>query len=341
MNKKTKKTSPAGRFFKAAGVILLGLILLAAAYLFLAPLTERYQARPADGSENWMSQLDDSLRLNEIAIPGTHDSGTQYVQLAYFSKCQASDIAAQLADGYRYLDIRLGAAEGKDGAQTLFFYHGFCRCRTGFLPWAAPLTLADALEDCYAFLTQNPTETILFIVKQEQGSDTVLLQTLLDEAVRKEPDKWLFTDSLPTLGEARGKLVLLRRYDDAAGLGIRAGLYLNWADQGGRADTSLHAARETLSCGTLVVQDRYKYETFEKWTAFLAGMAEGTGDAGEIRLHFLSTNGSPKFGHPYAYAETLNLFLETEDLSSFPPSWIIVDFSDAELAKTVYGMNFR
>ena len=341
MSKKASKTTFAGRFLKAAGVVLLGLILLAAAYLFLAPLTERYQARPVEGSESWMSRLDDSLRLNEISIPGTHDCGTQYVQLAYFSKCQASDIATQLADGYRYLDIRLGAAEGKDGTQTLFFYHGFCRCRTGFLPWVAPLTLEDALKDCYAFLTQNPTETILFNVKQEQGSDTALLQSLLDDVIQNDPGRWLLTDSLPTLGEARGKLVLLRRYDDAACLGVRAGLYLNWQDQGGRDDTGLHAAAETLSCGRLIVQDRYKYEAFEKWTAFLAGMAEGTGAADEIRLHFLSTNGSPKFGHPYAYAETLNLFLETEDLSSFPPSWIIVDFSDAELAKTVYGLNFR
>ena len=35
------------------------------------------------------------------------------------------------------------------------------------------------------------------------------------------------------------------------------------------------------------------------------------------------------------------LFLEAEDLSSFPPSWVIVDFSDAELASAVYSLNFR
>ncbi len=335
-----KKTSHAGRIVKAVCLSLLCLIVLAVAYLFLAPLTERYQARPADGSADWMSRLDDSLLLNEIAIPGTHDSGTQYVQLAYFSKCQASDIRTQLDDGFRYLDVRLGVS-GEDGDARALFYHGFCRCRTGLLPWAPALDLETVLKDCYSFLEDHPSETVLFTVKQEQGNDTALLQALLDQAARKDPDKWLLTDRIPALGEARGRLVLLRRYDDAAGLGDRAGIYLNWADQGGRDDTSLHVSWEALPAGTLVVQDRYKYETAEKWIAFTAGLREGTDDPEEIRLHFLSTNGSPKFGHPFAYAKTLNLFLEAEDLSAFPSSWIIVDFSDAELAMTVYGLNFR
>ena len=197
------------------------------------------------------------------------------------------------------------------------------------------------MEDCYAFLRQNPTETILFNVKEEQGNDTARLQALLDEAVRKDSDKWLLTDRVPTLGEARGKLVLLRRYGDAAGLGTRAGIYLNWADQGGRADTTLHASWEALPAGTLVVQDRYKYTAEEKWTAFLSGMAEGTDDPDEIRLHFLSTNGSPKFGHPFKYAHKLNPLLKAEDLSAYPPSWIIVDFAEGGLASAVYSLNFR
>ena len=41
---------------------------------------------------------------------------------------------------------------------------------------------------------------------------------------------------MPTLGQARGKLVLLRRWEDEAGLGARAGLPLLWEDQKGHAD---------------------------------------------------------------------------------------------------------
>ena len=69
------------------------------------------QAKTADRSADWMADLDDGLRLNEIVLPGTHDSATQYVQLAFFSKCQALSIGEQLEAGYRYLDIRLGLSD--------------------------------------------------------------------------------------------------------------------------------------------------------------------------------------------------------------------------------------
>ena len=335
-----KPLSRAARIFRAFAFALLAATAGVLLFLFLAPLTERRDPAPIPGSSDWMSRLDDALPLNRIALPGTHDSGAQFAQLAYFSKCQASDIRTQLDDGFRYLDIRLGVTgEGED--TRALFYHGFCRCRTGFFPWAPALDLETALQDCYGFLEEHPSETVLFTVKQEQGEDTAALQALLDKAIRQDPDKWLLTGRIPTLGEARGRLVLVRRYEDKAGLGDRSGLFLDWPDQGGRTDTGAHASSVELPWGRLLVQDRYKYETGEKWTAFLAGLAAGSQETDELRLHFLSTNGSPKFGHPFSYAKTLNLFLEAEDLSAYPPSWIIVDFSDAGLACAVYSRNFR
>lgn len=67
-----------------------------------------------------MSSVDGNLKLNEINIPGTHDSATQYVKLALFSKCQCLNIKEQLDAGFRYLDIRLAVDNEK-----LKLVHGF------------------------------------------------------------------------------------------------------------------------------------------------------------------------------------------------------------------------
>jgi len=124
---------------------ILAVILLAAAALFVIPLTERVDAAPVAGSADWMAMLPDDVPLGELSIPGTHDAGTQYVQLGFFSKCQARSVGQQLEDGFRYLDIRL--AVNGDG---LGLNHGFCECRTGAAPWSDRLMLEAVLEDCYA-----------------------------------------------------------------------------------------------------------------------------------------------------------------------------------------------
>jgi hypothetical protein len=92
---------------------------------------------------------------------------------------------------------------------------------------------------------------------------------------------------------------------------------------------------------TLIVQDRYKYSTKDKWAAFEAGLKLESQDENVLKLHFLSTNGTPKFGHPYAYAKVLNKNLLSEDLSNAAAPWIITDFSTAGMAKLIYDINFK
>ena len=95
MEKATKKRG-AGRVILRMLGILLALILCAAALFFFVPLTEKADTSPVTGSADWMSRLDDGLLLSGITLPGTHDSATQYVQLAWFSKCQSLDVGGQL-----------------------------------------------------------------------------------------------------------------------------------------------------------------------------------------------------------------------------------------------------
>ncbi|MBQ6372075.1 MAG: hypothetical protein IJJ22_03005 [Oscillospiraceae bacterium] len=182
--------------------------------------------RPVVPSADWMAALDDRLLLSDISIPGAHDAAANETQLRLITKCQGRSIDELLLDGFRYLDVRLGA-EKKDGRVDLTFYHGFLHCLKGVFPWAGHLSFGDSAADCADFLRRHPTETILFVVKQEHGSESVAeFERLLDDLINGSDtsDLWLLTDSIPTLGEARGKIVLFRRYHDDAGLGSRSGI---------------------------------------------------------------------------------------------------------------------
>ena len=323
------------RFWKITRRILCGVLLTALAALltlYVIPLTETVDPTQVEGSADWMAAVADERLLNTVTLPGTHDSATCYAQLGFFSKCQALPIAEQLEAGYRYLDIRLAL----DG-ENLILAHGFTNCKTGPLPWDGALKLDDVLAQCDAFLAEHPTEVIVFAVKQERGEEPVAaFQAALDRCIQKKPERWLLTDKMPCLGEARGKLVLMRRYGDEAGLGARAGLPLLWQTQYGSEDPSLNTVREENGDYALWIQDRYEYDAEEKWAAFTAGMENADCGERDIALHFLSTKGTAAYGHPYFYAERLNkLLLEEHTLRG----WIVVDFGSARIAEKIYRMN--
>ena len=107
---------------------------------------------------------------------GGDDAGTQYVQLGFFSKCQARSAGPQLEDGFRYLDIRFAASGDGPGLN-----HGFCECRTGAAPWSGRLML----EECYAFLTAHPIETVIFAVKREHRDESAAEFQRISENVKK------------------------------------------------------------------------------------------------------------------------------------------------------------
>lgn len=309
----------------AAGLVLGGVLLI-------APLTERPDGTAVDGSADWMRRLNDEQPLNEIALPGTHNSAAVYTPYAFFTKCQAMSIREQLEAGFRYLDLRLGATEARDGFRLL---HGAYPCQTRL--FGKDLTFDEVLAQCRAFLDEHPSETVLLALKLEDDSLTTReCQFLLDAYVREDPEAWLLTDRIPTLGQARGKLVLLRRWEDEVGLRKEAGIPLRWRDQGGFEDTGLNAAAEEQGFYMLYVQDRYEYDADAKWEAFLAGIRMP--EEGAVSLNYLSTKGETRYGHPYEYAKELNARLLEADEDALD-GWILVDFGSAPLAEKIYRHN--
>ena len=50
------------------------------------------------------------------------------------------------------------------------------------------MLLNDAIKEVYGFLKNDPSETVIFAVKMEQGSDTAEFQKLLHECIDKDPE---------------------------------------------------------------------------------------------------------------------------------------------------------
>jgi len=156
---------------------------------------------------SWMGSLHDSYPLSMLSIPGTHNSPTCYVALPSV-RCQAVPVRTQLDNGVRFLDIRV-SADPKNSDLTLV--HS-----------AFPISLTggkyfhDLLADCYAFLDENPGEVLLMSIKKEgtgRGSEHQLGRYLKDRyAAGDASRRWFLGGHIPTLGEARGRIALVRRF---------------------------------------------------------------------------------------------------------------------------------
>lgn len=299
----------------------------------------------AFSSSDWMKYLDDSLLISAVNVPGTHDSATQYVQLPYFSRCQSTGIKTQLENGFRYLDIRLGVEKRTDTSDRLKLMHGFTNCKTSWLPYASFLYLEDVLEQCILFLSEHKSETIIFCVKQENGDETNKEFTrLLFSYIDKTHEHWYLENKIPSLKEVRGKIILARRFQNNPEL-EPCGVNLTWNNQSNRHVAPDAFALEVQENGTrLFVQDRFKYDSEDKWTVFNSTLEAAAKDArsDSVYLNFLSTNGNTVYGHPIKYAIPLNEKLQQKDfLPRRRLGWVILDFGVKELAQKIYMTNFE
>ncbi|WP_328581989.1 phosphatidylinositol-specific phospholipase C [Streptomyces sp. NBC_00370] len=163
-------------------------------------------AVPAD----WMGGLPDALSLLRMTIPGTHDSGcTDPDNGTEWSHTQNWGIAEQLQRGVRFLDIRAnGLQDHLDDSFGIYhasYYQG--------------ITFDGVLSQCRDFLRQHPGETIVMRLKKENGTNNDVGARFKDVFdVYLDAKGWrpwfLVTDRVPSLGEARGRIVLIAQFDN-------------------------------------------------------------------------------------------------------------------------------
>ncbi|MCR5099691.1 MAG: hypothetical protein K6B14_12205 [Lachnospiraceae bacterium] len=292
---------------------------------------------------SWMSAVDDQMKLTSVNIPGTHDSATAHITPGYFLQCQKLGISDQLYAGFRYLDIRLAVDEDKEGNVSLKFIHAFGNCRKTGAPSSGTLHLDDVLSDVYAFLDANPSETVIFVVKDEGGEDDpAAFETAFFSYLDQKPDKWYTANTIPTIGEVRGRIVLATRFDDVNGEGEdRMGLITHWSQQENKEVIDDPQEVVPINEGEMLyVQDRFKYGVQDKWAAFAQSMNESMAGDIVLSLNFLSTSGSGSAGHPKSYANTLNAQLLNTNLETGRCyGVIIVDFGEEALARHIFASN--
>lgn len=288
-------------------------------------------------SKNWMALLDGNKNIFSLNIPGAHDCVTQFIKASHFYRCQDKSIYDLLCIGVRCLDIRVERL----GGERLVMVHRIFRAYNDRRKKGSCMTMADVLEQCYTFLGENPSECIIFQFKNDSGKDMQeCFDVMYKSYIAKHTDRWYLDDGIPTLDEARGKIILLRRckkYDENSyplGTGID---FSGWVEQAEAIPTPL-----TLKCnaGEFVIQDRFKYAPVKKWDLCVKPMLDNASPfSGEYRINYLSTAGGIK--GPYNNALYINeKFMQYNLVGGKYYGTIYCDFAFKALAEKIALSNF-
>ncbi|CEJ57691.1 hypothetical protein PMG11_06375 [Penicillium brasilianum] len=186
--------------------------------------------KQTNSKAEWMKAYSDDTLLVHMNIPGTHDSATwNYTKATQDAmrgitdlnqvtlpvpealRCQELPLIDMLNMGIRAFDLRYAFDPTNS---SIVFYHS-----QGLLSETA--NLDGVLFSFYKWLDDHPSET-LFLSMQYEGStakyasNNAALQLKLYNSLTNPAARQYFVqtkDQLGTLGQARGKITLLRRFD--------------------------------------------------------------------------------------------------------------------------------
>ena len=292
----------------------MGLILSAAVtVLALAP-----SDREVQDHSGWMGMLPDETELTGMTIPGTHDSGALYSFAGVSGQCQSAAVGQQLKMGVRFLDIRLQLDHDE-----LKVVHSFVDQKQSF---------REVLDTIAAFIRENPSEFLLVSLKEDNSpkASTVSFSVRLEEMFSGYADVIVPDSGLPELlGDARGKIFLLSRYDNAS-VGIPA--YHGWKDSA------------SFALGSMYIQDHYEISGIsEKQNDILAAMEEAALNEKTLVLNFTSCyfdHGFPPMSAAVP-ARTINPWLTEYCRTAESCRGIFIcDYINSELASVLLERNF-
>ncbi len=284
---------------------------------------------------NVLAKISDDAYLSELNIAGTHDSATAYVAMENAARCQNKTIKEQLNMGVRFLDIRLTKKDNE-----FYLVHSLADCysdkeKTKRMPFS------EVLDVCKNFLKDNPKETLIISIKQDRGIiNRWFFPPFYDKYIKGDESGWYLKNRVPTLGECRGKLVLMRRCRVWKSFCKTADGGLNfsfWPDQ---ARKKMTAKRVKLNKETVaLVQDRYGLDPERKWqcTKHYLDIAETSPT--KPAVHFISTSAKTN-GTLVGTAEYIN-----GEFMQYPlkkgTGWIICDFPTEELIEKIMTSNIE
>lgn len=213
---------------------------------------------------DWMKSLDDDFWLSELAIPGTHDSAAYQSKsiMSNYVETQCLSFKEQLQYGIRFFDIRI-----RHKSNEFELFHGVFYLFQQF---------GDFLKAVDAFLTENPSETVLFRLKEETDGENNSRnrEKTLEYYLEKYNDKFMKTNTNVKLRDARGKFVIFSDNTDFHDFGIK---YIDSE-----------------------IQDYYMLSTnwdlYEKWNRVKDHLQKAAeGDNNTFYINYLSATGATVF----------------------------------------------
>ena len=335
-----------------------------------------------DKYANWMSLLPDDRYLSALNIPGTHDSSTANVEGSWnasYNKvaCQKYFIEQQLYAGVRALDLRTRWHGG-----DMVMVHGDFICHTpDHKNKSKNKTFRSVLDTVINYLDKHPTETVIVTLKIDSGDKDkgrLALVNILNEYTTNYPDRFYcwtetaFPNTLvaaqnrmtsPTLGQARGKIVLMTRVD-MSGAG-ESSLYsytgpdlTKWDDS--YKDRNHYAQRiESESKVAVYIQDDYSSSDGNKKKQVFNTVYQLNGtytlpgaskiEKKDFVFNYTSKTGSDHYGStPLGAAKYMNDLIYNDDL--FTPGSdeakqnprlgiVVMDFVNKQLCRRIIDRN--
>jgi 1-phosphatidylinositol phosphodiesterase len=281
----------------------------------------------------WITQLPDDLAIQDLSIPGTHDSASLkgFTHFA-ISETQQWKIEDQLQNGVRFFDLRVKIMFSHRG---LAMYHGADAIYDPDQPHSYnQLYYKSVIQKCVKFLIDHPNEVIVISVKCEGDEKydgwTVedWFRQIANEVAADHPpgtwDRWWAYPSNvnATLHDLRGKMLLWRRFSrggkDPSLQPYTAPFALDLTPLN-EMHKNTTADWYTPDGGYTWAQDLYENATLaQKWAAWYNSYVEaydsrwmGAGSNNNTNRQFINFSSFSGGRKPYINSDVLNPALNT------------------------------
>ncbi|XP_052087385.1 1-phosphatidylinositol phosphodiesterase-like [Mytilus californianus] len=151
---------------------------------------------PPSTHTDWMKALDESKSITDISIPGTHESMASTSAIPWVV-CQSLSLGDQLQIGIRFFDIRCRLY-----TDDLLIYQNMFNLNFQF---------TQCLTDMADFLDKHPSEFLLVRVRDEYKSyhSDKSFSEAVRETLENSKAKLWSEEKVPTIGQAKGKIIIL------------------------------------------------------------------------------------------------------------------------------------
>jgi len=268
-----------------------------------------------DSNQRWMGKLDENLFLSELSIPGTHDSAALYG--GDLVECQSWDLDEQLNAGIRYFDIRCRPTNTHAEGGVFAIHHGAVYQKINFG------TVQYKFE---RFLRENPSEVIIMSLKDEHRPGHVSeadFSKIFNDYMATYPNLYYTADATPRLLDAKGQVVLIKRYGDSTVGGI------GWGSS------------------KLVVHDDWEVPTLfaipDHREGIKTALEAAVNQTNRHKWHLTYTNGASSGAYPNAVAWRTNDYV-LEWIEAFGQTdlgTIIMDFPSERMIDSIIRSNFQ